>query len=73
MTGNAGLIATEFLLRYYALAGRLMTEEAGPRLEPAIAADALQQYVDQFTHVRELSGGWWSESLTLFDQGGLRC
>ncbi|WP_411749075.1 extracellular solute-binding protein [Serratia marcescens] len=71
VTGNAGLIATEFLLRYYALAGRLMTEEAGPRLEPAIAADALQQYVDQFTHVRELSGGWWSESLTLFDQGGV--
>lgn len=71
VTGNAGLIATEFLLRYYALAGRLMTVEAGPRLEPTIAADALQQYVDQFTHVRELPGGWWSESLTLFEQGGV--
>jgi DNA-binding LacI/PurR family transcriptional regulator/ABC-type glycerol-3-phosphate transport system substrate-binding protein len=71
VTGNARLIATEFLLRYYALDGRLMTNAAGPRLEPAIAAVALQQYVDQFAHVRALPGGWWSESLALFEQGGV--
>lgn len=69
--GNARLIATEFLLRYYALGGRLMTDAAGPRLDSVIAAEALQQYVDQFAHVRALPGGWWSESLALFEQGGV--
>ncbi|MBH2546282.1 extracellular solute-binding protein [Serratia marcescens] len=71
ITGNPRLIATEFLLRYYALSGHLMRDEMGPQLEPVVGCRALEQYIGQFNHVRELPGGWWSESLALFEQDGV--
>ncbi|MEX0634785.1 hypothetical protein M8494_34715 [Serratia ureilytica] len=69
--GQSRLIATEFLLRYYALSGHLMRDEMGPQLEPVVGCRALEQYIGQFNHVRELPGGWWSESLALFEQDGV--
>ncbi len=43
----------------------------GPQLEPVVGCRALEQYIGQFNHVRELPGGWWSESLALFEQDGV--
>ncbi|MFI8415310.1 extracellular solute-binding protein [Serratia sp. NPDC078756] len=71
MLSNSGLIATEFLLRYYALGGRLAQNDLAPRLEPEIATNALRQYLNQLVITANLNSEWWDEPVALFEQGQL--
>ncbi|MGQ7159263.1 extracellular solute-binding protein, partial [Escherichia coli] len=45
--GSSGLIATEYLLRYYALGGRLVREGEPIQLDTSLAAVALEEYLQQ--------------------------
>ncbi|MGQ8773103.1 extracellular solute-binding protein [Serratia sp. NA_112.1] len=69
--GSAGLIATEYLIRYYALGGRLVHEDKPVQLEPSLAIDALQLYLKQLAVTMNLSCEWWSASVAKFEQGQL--
>lgn len=71
LLGSSGLIATEYLLRYYALGGRLIQSEPPAQLDPALATLALQHYLQQLATTRNLHGKWWSHSVAEFEQGKL--
>ncbi|WP_220683306.1 hypothetical protein, partial [Pseudomonas aeruginosa] len=45
--GSAGLIATEYLLRYYEQGGRLINEDGIPKLTMPLASDVLKEYLHQ--------------------------
>ena len=57
--GSSGLIATEYLLRYYALGGRLVREGEPVQLDASLAAAALEEYLHQLSIAVNLpaSGG----------------
>lgn len=69
--GSSGLIATEYLLRYYALGGRLVQQNSPIQLEPKLAISALQQYLQQLTVTCNLHSEWWNSSVAKFEQGQL--
>lgn len=69
--GSSGLIATEYLLRYYALGGRLVHQDKPVQLEPALAVEALRQYQQQLTVTNNLNSEWWNSSVAQFEQGQL--
>ncbi len=69
--GSSGLIATEYLLRYYALGGRLVHKDKPVRLDPGLAIAALQQYLQQLAVTTNLNSEWWSTSVSQFEQGQL--
>jgi len=69
--GSSGLIATEYLLRYYALGGRLVHKNKPVQLEPALAIAALQQYLRQLAITTNLNSEWWNASVAQFEQGQL--
>ena len=69
--GSSGLIATEYLLRYYALGGRLVCEGEPIQLETSLAATALEQYLQQLSVAVNLSGEWWSDAVKQFERGNL--
>ncbi len=69
--GSSGLIATEYLLRYYALGGRLVHQDKPVQLEPALAVEALRQYQQQLTVTTNLNSEWWNSSVAQFEQGQL--
>lgn len=57
--GSAGLIATEYLLRYYAKGGRLIGSDNIPRLAMPLAAEVLADYLHQLsiTKISTINGG----------------
>ena len=69
--GSSGLIASEYLLRYYALGGRLIHKDKPVQLEPERANTALMEYLQQLTVTTNLNSEWWSASVDLFEQGQL--
>ncbi|MFC0226877.1 extracellular solute-binding protein [Serratia aquatilis] len=69
--GSSGLIASEYLLRYYALGGRLVHQDKPIQLEPSVAIQALQQYLQQLSVTINLKSEWWNASVTQFEQGQL--
>jgi multiple sugar transport system substrate-binding protein len=69
--GSSGLIATEYLLRYYALGGRLVHSDKPIQLEPSRAIEALQQYLQQLAVTTNLNSEWWNASVAQFEQGHL--
>lgn len=69
--GSSGLIATEYLLRYYALGGRLVHQDKPVQLESALAVEALRQYQQQLTVTTNLNSEWWNSSVAQFEQGQL--
>ncbi|GAB1440055.1 hypothetical protein MASR2M36_28370 [Providencia sp.] len=69
--GSAGLIATEYLLRYYAEGGRLIGHDDIPRLEMPLAGKILSEYLHQVSISENIHDKWWSESVRQFEKGDL--
>lgn len=69
--GSAGLIATEYLLRYYAKGGRLIGSNNIPRLAMPLAGEILEEYLQQLSITENIDNKWWSESVRQFEQGHL--
>ncbi|MGL4859603.1 MAG: extracellular solute-binding protein [Enterobacteriaceae bacterium] len=69
--GSAGLIATEYLMRYYAAGGRLLRPGLPPQLEEQIGAQVLSEYLQQKAFAEVLPGKWWSASVEEFSRGNL--
>lgn len=69
--GSAGLIATEYLLRYYAKGGCLIGSHNIPRLEMPLAGEILEEYLKQLSITENIHNKWWSESVRQFEQGHL--
>lgn len=69
--GSAGLIATEYLLRYYAAGGKLISNGNIPRLEMPLAGQVLDEYLHQVSITENIHNKWWSESVEQFEQGKL--
>ncbi|WP_437887059.1 extracellular solute-binding protein [Phytobacter sp. V91] len=69
--GSSGLIASEYLLRYYALGGRLIHKNKPVQLEPERAIAALMEYLQQLTITTNLNSEWWNASVDQFEQGQL--
>ncbi len=69
--GSSGLIATEYLLRYYSLGGRIVTENHPEQLDASIAAKALEQYLQHIDIAMNLTGEWWNDAVKHFEQGNL--
>lgn len=69
--GSSGLIATEYLLRYYALGGRLVREGEPVQLDASLAAAALEEYLHQLSIAVNLPGEWWSDAVKQFERGNL--
>lgn len=67
--GNTEIVASEFLLRYYSLGGRLRQEDCSLRLDSQLGAEAIRQYLDSLSVVKNLSATWWNESVSLFEGG----
>ncbi|MBT2667840.1 extracellular solute-binding protein [Bacillus sp. ISL-4] len=70
-TGNTEIIASEFLLRYYAAGGRLVQNNNTLSLTKEIASKALQNYMDNLIIAKNLSAKWWDESISLFSKGDI--
>ncbi|APJ91930.1 extracellular solute-binding protein [Escherichia coli] len=69
--GSSGLIATEYLLRYYALGGRLVREGEPIQLDSSLAAAALEEYLRQLPIAVNLAGEWWSDAVKQFECGNI--
>ena len=69
--GSAGLIATEYLLRYYAQGGRLIGDDNIPKLTMPLAGNILKEYLHQLSITENIHNKWWSESVRQFEQGNL--
>lgn len=66
--GKAEIIALEFLIRYYAEGGRLMSE-GGMKLDASIAAKALENFMETLSVAQQLNESWWGESVNSFARG----
>ncbi len=69
--GSSGLIATEYLLRYYALGGRLVREGEPIQLDTSLAAVALEEYLQQLPVAVNIAGEWWNDAVKQFECGNL--
>ena len=69
--GSAGLIATEYLLRYYAKEGRLIGSDNIPQLAMPLAGEVLKEYLQQLSITDNIYNKCWSESVRQFEQGHL--
>lgn len=68
--GNTEIVASEFLLRYYAHGGKLIENEH-IILNQDIALKTLQEF-SQFNQIaKNLDASWWQESVKQFEQGHL--
>lgn len=68
--GNYELIASEFLVRYYAQGGKLINgNKLG--LNKTIALNTLNQLQSFIKVARNIQSPWWQESVNLFEQGQL--
>lgn len=70
-TGNTEIIASEFLLRYYAEGGQLIQDNNTLALTHGIAHKALQNYMDHLSIANKLPAKWWDESISLFSKGDI--
>lgn len=68
--GNTELIASEFLLRYYANGGKLINHER-IQLNPAIALVTLNELKALLESANKLQANWWQHSVDEFAQGNL--
>lgn len=70
-TGSAGIISSEYLLRYYAAGGKLVENKTTAKLEPQLAESVLNDYLKQLTMTKNVHSEWWGDSIKLFEQGNL--
>lgn len=70
-TGNTEIIASEFLLRYYAEGGKLIQDGKTLALNHKIARKSLQNYMDHLMIAKNLSAKWWDKSISLFAKGDI--
>ncbi|WP_392565474.1 extracellular solute-binding protein [Utexia brackfieldae] len=68
--GNTELLASEFLVRYYAQGGQL-THGDKVELNPAIALQTLALLKEYLSVADKISASWWDESIIRFEQGQL--
>ncbi|GKX52124.1 hypothetical protein SOASR029_24330 [Budvicia aquatica] len=69
--GNTEIVASEFLLRYYSLGGRLRQEDCTLKLDPVLGAETIREYIGSLKVVKNLSATWWNESVSLFESGNV--
>lgn len=69
--GGTEMVATEFLLRYYAQGGKLLHKNSLPCLTPDIAEPTLVAYMSSLSHSQRLKSNWWNESVACFERGEL--
>ncbi|WP_353241650.1 extracellular solute-binding protein [Providencia sp.] len=70
-TGSAGIISSEYLLRYYAAGGKIITSNAPPQLNEGIALAVLNDYIRQLPYSERINSEWWSDSISHFENGNL--
>ncbi|EJD6370220.1 extracellular solute-binding protein [Providencia rettgeri] len=70
-TGSAGIISSEYLLRYYAAGGCLIDSSSTPSLSPPIAEKVLAEYIHQLSFSDRINSEWWGESIARFESGDL--
>jgi multiple sugar transport system substrate-binding protein len=68
ITGNAGTIATEYLLRYYALKGVLLTDSE-VKLDENIAKEAMELLYESYRNSNVVDTNWWGEEVKSFVDG----
>lgn len=66
--GRPEIIALEFLTRYYAEGGRLITK-TGMRLDVPKATQALNNFIETLSVAQQLDETWWGESVNRFARG----
>ncbi|GAB2536414.1 type 2 periplasmic-binding domain-containing protein [Gracilibacillus alcaliphilus] len=64
-TGNTEIIASEFLLRYYAESGSLFQSNNKIGLDKDKALKAFKTYFDSLNQALNLSANWWDALLNL--------
>jgi multiple sugar transport system substrate-binding protein len=69
--GNPEIIASEFLLRYYAFGGRLTDSPDHISLNPAVAQQTLTQFNAYLDVAKRLDNEWWDKSVSLFGSGDI--
>lgn len=68
--GNPKILASEFLLRYYAHGGKLV-QGTNIELNKTLAVVTLREF-EQFIHLaKNLDADWWSESIKQFEHGNI--
>ncbi|QIQ21042.1 extracellular solute-binding protein [Zophobihabitans entericus] len=67
--GNAEIVASEFLLRYYAQGGKLGTEKNLLQLDKAKTLSTLQELREYLNVAMHLDASWWDKSVSLFETG----
>lgn len=70
-TGNTEIIASEFLLRYYAAGGKLVQQNDSLNLTRELAIIALENYMDTLIDAKNITAKWWDESVSFFAKGNL--
>ena len=70
-TGNTEIIASEFLLRYYAEGGQLVQQSNSLNLTRQLAINALENYMDTLKDAKNITAKWWDESVSFFATGNL--
>ncbi len=68
ITGNAGTIATEYLLRYYSLKGVLL-HDSKIELDSSIAKNAMKLLHDNYQNSNIVDSNWWGEEVKMFAEG----
>lgn len=68
ITGNAGTIAAEYLLRYYSLKGSLINH-LEIELDDDIAKQALKLLVENYRNSNVIESNWWGEEVRSFVDG----
>ncbi|MFC0138651.1 extracellular solute-binding protein [Erwinia mallotivora] len=69
--GGEEVIATEFLLRYYAKGGRLLCNNTFPELDTKIAEVTLREYIKSMHNALIIKSNWWQDSISRFESGDL--
>lgn len=70
-TGNTEIIASEFLLRYYAENGTLIKTNKKIALNKHLAKKAFSTYFNSLEQAMNLSANWWDASVLEFIKGNL--
>ncbi|QED46046.1 extracellular solute-binding protein [Cytobacillus dafuensis] len=68
ITGNAGTIAAEYLLRYYSLKGSLVNDSE-IELDDSIAINAMKLLYENYRNSNVLDANWWGEEVNQFVDG----
>ncbi|PAQ15608.1 hypothetical protein CD798_05935 [Bacillaceae bacterium SAOS 7] len=68
ITGNAGTIAAEYLLRYYSLKGTLLNQ-CEIKLDTNIAKDAMKLLYENYRNSKVIDTNWWGEEVKAFVAG----